>query len=176
VRATRSLPTLSDDLDRADTDDRFDPSPRGEIRWPRVGRSNGHQRGIPMATVGELPMAAVICRPLVGGTPAWRAVAVWNCDGHRVGSAPRDRRQDGVPWSIVGEARPPTSPGGSLGDRRARGPGACSRRRRASKQRSAFIAAGAAERARSAQCGWRTGAWPLCYDGAIDELICTARR
>ena len=39
---------------------------RGEIRWPPMGRSNGHQRGDPVAAYGEISMAAVMrgCRSL----------------------------------------------------------------------------------------------------------------
>src|SRR5947199_6552690 len=33
---------------------------RGEIRWPPMGRSSGHQWGVSMAAYGEIPMAAVI--------------------------------------------------------------------------------------------------------------------
>src|SRR5436305_15223399 len=33
---------------------------RGEIRWPPMGRSDGHPWGVSMAAYGEIPMAAVI--------------------------------------------------------------------------------------------------------------------
>jgi len=46
---------------------------RGEIPWPPMGRSGGHQWGLSMAAVGEIPMAAVTpprscrCPPAPGG-------------------------------------------------------------------------------------------------------------
>ena len=64
---------------------------RGEIRWPRAGRSGDRQWGEPMAAYGEIPMAAVTARmPLVPRPAAERR------SGDRPPGSPR-RRLDPPP-------------------------------------------------------------------------------